>query len=124
MWLEIERQRSCKPPHAGANPAVGSRGPDGVADGIGLSEGPGPGSTPGRDIWRRGPASVPEARQSSKLQDEVRFLGEALTADNYILSSGCAGFARDFAKVADQVRFLTRILTVGGYDVVALHATL
>ena len=24
MWLEIERQRSCKPPHAGANPAVGS----------------------------------------------------------------------------------------------------
>ena len=24
MWLDLERQRSRKPPHAGANPAVGS----------------------------------------------------------------------------------------------------
>lgn len=36
--------------HAGANPVVGSLiCPDGVADCIGLSEGPGPGSSPGRD---------------------------------------------------------------------------
>src|SRR6266852_5524393 len=49
MWLEIERQRSCKPPDAGANPAVGSACSGGVADSIGLSEGPGPGSTPGQD---------------------------------------------------------------------------
>jgi hypothetical protein len=50
-------------------------GPDSVADGIGPSEGPGPGSTPGRDMVLR---VCWTARQSSKLQDEVRFLGGAL----------------------------------------------
>jgi hypothetical protein len=52
--------------------------PDGVADRIGPSEGPGPGSSPGREIYLTCPASVPEARQPSKLQDEVRFLGGEL----------------------------------------------
>ncbi len=47
------------------------------------------------------------ARQSSKLQDEVRFLGGAL---NENMSSECGGFARDPAKVEDQVRLLARTL--------------
>ena len=54
------------------------------------------------------------ARQSSKLPDEVRFLGRAL--DNN-MSSGCAGFARDPAKVEDQVRFLARTFAEKAYVV-------
>src|SRR5260221_4931842 len=47
------------------------------------------------------------ARQSSKLQDEVRFLGGVL----YVL--GVWRIAHDPAKVGDQVRLLTRILDAG-----------
>ena len=47
------------------------------------------------------------AWQSSKLPDEVRFLGGAL---NRKTSSECGGFARDPAKVEDQVRLLARTL--------------
>ena len=46
------------------------------------------------------------AWQSSKLPDEVRFLGGALER----MSSECGGFARDPAKVEDQVRRLARTL--------------
>ena len=49
-WLDRERRPPCKRNHAGANPVVGPVCPDVVADCIGLSEGPGPGSIPGRDI--------------------------------------------------------------------------
>lgn len=98
---------------AGANPVVGSDGdvcPGGVVDRMGPSEGPGPGSTPGRDtLWPvkdyrpalgRRPSAVLGcwfdswtgympcecagfARQPSKLQDEVRLLGGALVIDIY-----------------------------------------
>jgi hypothetical protein len=44
------------------------------------------------------------ARQSSKLQDEVQFLGGVL----YVL--GVWRMAHDPAKVEDQVQLLTRIL--------------
>ena len=47
------------------------------------------------------------AWQSSKLPDEVRFLGGALNRNT---SSECGGFARDPAKVEDQVRLLARTL--------------
>ena len=47
------------------------------------------------------------ARQSSKLQDEVRFLGGVL----YVL--GVWRIAHDPAKVGDQVRLLTRIVDAG-----------
>ncbi len=49
------------------------------------------------------------AWQSSKLPDEVRFLGGALNRNT---SSECGGFARDPAKVEDQVRLLARTLGV------------
>ena len=53
------------------------------------------------------PAGVPDrAWQSSKLPDEVRFLGGALEE----MSSECEGFARDPAKVEDQARLLARTL--------------
>ena len=85
-------------------------GPDGVADCIGPSEGPGPGSNPGRDTGYEAPCECAgRARQCSELQDEVRFLGEAL---KLILSLECAGFARDSAKVEDQVQFLARTLAM------------
>ena len=48
------------------------------------------------------------ARQTSILQDGVRFLGGLL---NNTLSLGCAGLARDPAKVEDQVRFLAGALS-------------
>ena len=47
------------------------------------------------------------ARQTTNLQDGVRFLGGALDE----MSSECAGLARDRANVVDQVRFLARTLT-------------
>ncbi len=47
------------------------------------------------------------AWQSSKLPDEVRFLGGALNGNT---SSECGGFARDPAKVEDQVQLLARTL--------------
>ena len=47
------------------------------------------------------------AWQSSKLPDEVRFLGGALKRNT---SLECGGFARDPAKVEDQVRLLARTL--------------
>ena len=47
------------------------------------------------------------AWQSSKLPDEVRFLGRALNEDT---SSECGGLARDPAKVEDQARLLARTL--------------
>jgi hypothetical protein len=47
------------------------------------------------------------AWQSSKLPDEVRFLGGVLNRNT---SSECGGFARDPAKVEDQVRLLARTL--------------
>ncbi len=92
MWLEIERQRSCKPLYAGANPAVGSfckklsRWCSGRHRTLRRSR-----------SWfnsRSGYFSKEvlrvcwTARQSSKLQDEVRFLGGALT------SLGCGGCIR------------------------------
>ena len=46
------------------------------------------------------------ARQTTNLQDEVRFLGRALER----MSSECDGSARDRAKVVDQVRLLARTL--------------
>src|SRR5438128_1895010 len=104
MWLDIERQRSCKPPHAGANPAVGSACPGGVADSIGLSEGPGPGSTPGRDNVAK--KSCECAGQHGSLRNcKTRF-------DSSAGHSGPRGVAdaSDLAKVGDQVRLLTRML--------------
>ena len=60
------------------------------------------------------------ARQPSKLQDEVRFLGEVVMQMRpprhdmrdcgVKLSSECDGFARDSAKVEGQVRLLARTL--------------
>ena len=47
------------------------------------------------------------AWQSSKLPDEVRFLGGVLNRNT---SLECGGFARDPAKVEDQVRLLARTL--------------
>ncbi len=70
-----------------------------------LSEGHGPGSSPGRDTDALRVCRI--ARQSSKLPDEVQFLGRVLESN---MSSGCAGLAYDFAKVVDQVRFLARTL--------------
>jgi hypothetical protein len=52
--------------------------PDGVAERIGPSEGPGPGSNPGRDTDSRSLRVCRIARQSSKLQDEVQLLGGLL----------------------------------------------
>ena len=46
------------------------------------------------------------ARQTTNLQDGVRFLGGALER----MSLECAGSARDRAKVVDQVRLLARTL--------------
>ena len=46
------------------------------------------------------------ARQTTNLQDGVRFFGGALER----MSSECAGSARDRAKVEDQVQFLARTL--------------
>jgi hypothetical protein len=46
------------------------------------------------------PAGVMDAQQSSKLLDEVRFLGG-------VLSPWSVVDARDSAEVVDQVRFLT-----------------
>lgn len=53
--------------------------PDGVAECIGPSEGPGPGSNPGRDTHSRSLRVCRIARQSSKLQDEVQLLGGLLS---------------------------------------------
>ena len=47
------------------------------------------------------------ARQTTNLQDGVRFLGGALSENT---SSECGGFARDPAKVEDQARLLARTL--------------
>ena len=77
-WLDRSRHRFCKPADAGANPVVGSACPDGVAERIGPSEGPGPGSNPGRDTDSRSLRVCRIARQSSKLQDEVQLLGGLL----------------------------------------------
>ena len=53
--------------------------PDGVAERIGLSEGPGPGSNPGRDTDSSRSLRVCRiAQPSSKLQDEVQLLGGLL----------------------------------------------
>ena len=49
------------------------------------------------------PASVWDARWSSKPQGRVRFPGGGSEIRE---SSGCAGFAHDPAKVEDQVQFL------------------
>ena len=55
MWLDLARHRFRKPAHAGANPAIGSAGPDGALESIGPSEGSDPGSSPGQDIVTLGP---------------------------------------------------------------------
>ncbi len=71
-----------------------------------LSEGRGPGSTPGEGIGSI-PASVSGARRCSKPQGRVRFPGGGWRRH---LSSECDGFAYDSAKVEDQVQFLARTL--------------
>ena len=55
------------------------------------------------------PASVPEARQPSKLQDEVQFLGGVL---DWCECPRSVAEARDFAKVVDQVRLLAGTLVL------------
>jgi hypothetical protein len=52
-----------------------------------------------------------DARQSSKLQGEVRLLGEALTIELMnVRPRGVPDVARDPAKVEGQVRLLARTL--------------
>ena len=71
-WLDRRRHRFCKPADAGANPVVGSACPDGVVECIGPSEGPGPGSNPGRDTDSRSLRVCRSARQFSKLHTTNR----------------------------------------------------
>ena len=77
--------------------------PDGVADGIGLSEGPGPGSTPGRDT-QKSPASVLD---STAVFETARRGSIPRRGINVL---GVWRIAYDPAKVGDQVRLLTRML--------------
>ena len=94
-WLDLERRCSCKADHAGANPVVGSC--DLLTN-----------QHDSRVCWT--------AWQSSKLSDQVRFLGGLLgfamkpTFRNVL---GVCRTARDRAKVEDQVRFLARALWRG-----------
>ena len=105
----LGEQAASKTARLGSNPRDPAC-PDGVTDRIRPSEGRGPGSNPGRDAdWTLGPASVAEARQSSKLPDEVRLLGGALARKQLVLGV-CRNKAREPAKLVDQVRFLARTL--------------
>ncbi len=111
-WLETERRPPCKRNDAGANPVVGSGlendGPDGVTDSIGPSEGPGPGSIPGRDTWLR-PASVMDGTADF---GSARWgsIPQRATERQQVL--GVCRTAHDFAEIVDQVRFLAWTLTL------------
>jgi hypothetical protein len=104
MWLELERQRSRKPPHAGANPAVGSatsRWCSGWHWTLRRSR-----------SWfdsrsGYGPASVLD----STAVFETARRGSIPRRGTFIL--GVWRIAHDPAKVGDQVRLLTRILDAG-----------
>ena len=76
-------------------------------DRIGPSEGPDPGSSPGRDTWKASPVGVPD--RMAVLETAGRgSIPRRGTEMKHVL--GVLRIARDPAKVEDQVRLLARTL--------------